>query len=534
MTQININVGTGPNTGDADDLRTAFQATQANFTELYGTTASLSSGKVDKGVITGSGLTLTGPAILGRSASGPGAIQVLDSDGAKAILGLSNVNNTSDANKPVSTAMQTALDLKEPAITPGTTGQYWKGDKTWATLNKSAVGLGNVDNTADTDKPLSSAATTALAGKANSVHTHVAADIQFSAGPRMLGKTSAGAGAAAELTDVDVKTFLNLTNVNNTSDANKPVSTATQTALDLKLDKTGTITISQVTNLQTALDGKASAVHTHTTSDISGLSTALAGKEPSITAGTTSQYWRGDKSWQTLATVATSGSYADLTNKPSLFSGSYSDLTNKPSLSTVATSGAIADTTGFLAVTRLDPGTDGQFLSVVGGVATWVAAPSGGSGGPIAISDVTGLQTELDSKADATHTRVIADVTGLQTALDTLQDNIDAKVIPHSVVFYWDNTPTLQLIGVVSDNFTVVPANCAAKALVAATAETVFVIMKNDTNVGTITWEPLATEGTVAFTTPSDADFVKGDIITIALPVVSDDTLNKVGIVLHS
>lgn len=34
-----------------------------------------------------------------------------------------------------------------------------------------------------------------------------------------------------------------------------------------------------------------------------------------------------------LATVATSGSYNDLTNKPTIFSGSYNDLSNKPSLS---------------------------------------------------------------------------------------------------------------------------------------------------------------------------------------------------------
>ena len=33
-----------------------------------------------------------------------------------------------------------------------------------------------------------------------------------------------------------------------------------------------------------------------------------------------------------LATVATSGSYNDLTNKPTLFSGDYDDLTNKPIL----------------------------------------------------------------------------------------------------------------------------------------------------------------------------------------------------------
>ena len=36
----------------------------------------------------------------------------------------------------------------EPTITAGTTGQYWRGDKSWQTLDKSAVGLGSVENTA--------------------------------------------------------------------------------------------------------------------------------------------------------------------------------------------------------------------------------------------------------------------------------------------------------------------------------------------------------------------------------------------------
>jgi len=46
-----------------------------------------------------------------------------------------------------------------------------------------------------------------------------------------------------------------------------------------------------------------------------------------------------------LSTVATSGSYSDLTDKPTLFSGSYTDLTDKPSLATVATSGSYNDLT---------------------------------------------------------------------------------------------------------------------------------------------------------------------------------------------
>jgi len=39
---------------------------------------------------------------------------------------------------------------KEPAITAGTTAQYWRGDKSWQTLNATAVGLGNVTNDAQT------------------------------------------------------------------------------------------------------------------------------------------------------------------------------------------------------------------------------------------------------------------------------------------------------------------------------------------------------------------------------------------------
>jgi hypothetical protein len=42
-------------------------------------------------------------------------------------------------------------------IATGTTGQYYRGDKTWQTLNAAAVGLGSVNNTSDADKPVSTA-----------------------------------------------------------------------------------------------------------------------------------------------------------------------------------------------------------------------------------------------------------------------------------------------------------------------------------------------------------------------------------------
>lgn len=54
-------------------------------------------------------------------------------------VGLGNVDNTSDANKPISSATLTALNLKENFIGAGTTGQFWRGDKTWVDYGDFAL-----------------------------------------------------------------------------------------------------------------------------------------------------------------------------------------------------------------------------------------------------------------------------------------------------------------------------------------------------------------------------------------------------------
>ena len=62
----------------------------------------------------------------------------------------------------------------------------------------------------------------------------------------------------------------------------------------------------------------------------------------------------------------------------------------------------------------------------------------------LAISDISGLQTALNAKANTSHTHVISDVTGLQTALDakatttalsTLSTNIGATNTDYVAVF---------------------------------------------------------------------------------------------------
>jgi predicted heme/steroid binding protein len=156
------------------------------------------------------------------------------------------------------TDLQTALNLKAPLASPTFTG-------TVSGITKSMVGLSNVDNTSDVNKPISSATQTALDTKAPL------------ASPTFTGTVSG-----------ITKSMVGLGNVDNTTDLNKPISTATQTALN--------------------------------------------GKEPTITAGTSNQYYRGDKTFQSLVTTAV----AEGTNLYFTNARSRSSI----SLTTTGTSGA--------------------------------------------------------------------------------------------------------------------------------------------------------------------------------------------------
>jgi hypothetical protein len=69
----------------------------------------------------------------------------------------------------------------EPAIVAGSTGQYWRGDKSWQILNKATVGLAQVDNTSDAAKPISTASQVALDGKISRNGDSVTGDLALNA-----------------------------------------------------------------------------------------------------------------------------------------------------------------------------------------------------------------------------------------------------------------------------------------------------------------------------------------------------------------
>ena len=210
---------TGNVTGDVSGSAASFTGSLAGDVTGTQSATSISAATVTGKVLTGYSST-TGS--ISATDTILGAINKLNgNDGLKAnlasptftgtvsgitasMVGLGNVSNTTDANKPVSTAQQTALDLKANLASPTFTG-------TVGGINRSMVGLGSVNNTSDASKPVSTAQQTALDLKANL------------ANPSFTGTVS---GITASM--------VGLGNVSNTTDADKPVSTAQQTALNLK------------------------------------------------------------------------------------------------------------------------------------------------------------------------------------------------------------------------------------------------------------------------------------------------------------
>jgi Phage tail repeat like len=172
------------------------------------------------------------------------------------------------------------------------------------------------------------------------------------------------------------KQDVGLGNVSNTSDADKPVSTAVLTALLSKADvnHTHTLTIDDIPGLMTALAGKSNFGHTHVSSEISGLDLSLAGK---AALGHTHAIDDISLLAQTLSMKAETGHVHDMT--------------------TIA--GLSAALAGKAAVSHVHD------MSSISGLADSLAT----------------MQTSLAGKSAIGHGHAIADISGLSTIITNLQ-----------------------------------------------------------------------------------------------------------------
>ena len=124
-------------------------------------------------------------------------------------VGLGNVDNTSDINKPVSTAQQEALDKLKSDLESiiGSTGTdlsaHLKDFDNPHKVTKDQVGLGNVDNTADKDKPISDATQKALDSIKTETNTIIETHIADKNNPHEVTKEQIGLGEVTN--DAQVK-----------------------------------------------------------------------------------------------------------------------------------------------------------------------------------------------------------------------------------------------------------------------------------------------------------------------------------------
>ena len=172
---------------------------------------------------------------------------------AKSDIGLGNVDNTSDLNKPISTAVQNALDLKANTALIGAANGIAELD------SNGFVPAAQLPSYVDDILEFASMSAFPATGETGKIYVALDTNLTYRWGGSeyveisqslALGETSGTAyrgdrGKAAydhsqiisgnphHVTATDV----GLGNVNNTADADKPISTATQSALDQKMTK---------------------------------------------------------------------------------------------------------------------------------------------------------------------------------------------------------------------------------------------------------------------------------------------------------
>lgn len=161
---------------------------------------------------------------------------ITETDGTEVIPILkAGVNATvKSEDLPISTATQTAIDASDADI-----AAHVADVANPHQVTKAQVGLGSVDNTSDATKPVSTAQATAIALKADQATTYTKTEVDTKDATVASNAASALSTHTSNTSNPHsvTKTQVGLGNVDNTSDVNKPVSTAQATADGLRVLK---------------------------------------------------------------------------------------------------------------------------------------------------------------------------------------------------------------------------------------------------------------------------------------------------------
>ena len=193
----------------------------------------------------------------------------------KSMVGLGSVDNTSDSSKPVSTATQSALDLKSNIDSPSFTGvpAAPTAASTTSTTQIATTAFVQQEINALVDgAPVALNTLNELAAAINDDASY-ASTITTALGLKAAIDSPTFTGTVSGVT----KTMVGLGSVDNTSDASKPVSTAQQTALDLKASLADPTFTGTATTNHLIVDGDFTANGTNFTVDNTGLVQAPGG-----------------------------------------------------------------------------------------------------------------------------------------------------------------------------------------------------------------------------------------------------------------
>jgi hypothetical protein len=336
----------------------------------------------------------------------------------KSMVGLGNADNTSDANKPVSTATQTALDGKAAtshvhAIGDVTGLQTALDNKqasgSYATLTDGKVPSSQLPSYVDDVIEVTNLAALPVSGETGKIYVTLdsnktyrwsgSAYVEISASPGSTDSvtegsinqyyTDARASAAAPVQSVSgrigivtlTKNDVGLSNVDNTSDINKPISTSVQNALDLK----------------------SNSGHSHASSNITDFNSSVSGLLP--------------------VKDILSGQYVDVSANSGSYTISVSGLQPSGNYSTVGHSHSYTDITNFAS------GVDNAVsTALLGG--NYIRLNYDNLADTLTIS-ATGLQPSGNYSLVG-HSHVISDVSGLQTALDNKQPSGSYASLVHN------------------------------------------------------------------------------------------------------